>query len=138
MLLLRNCNLGFTRLQASTDFACIGENVTFSCTTSNSFLIWEVMFADRTIQSVRRLFEIDNTPGRVNSVSTHGVHLYFVLVSKMNGILDSILVAHTSASLENAVVECGGNTDYDVRRLTFRFACKFHNNYIIKYSVIAI
>ena len=84
------------------------------------------MFADRTIQSIRRLFEIDNTPGRVNSVSTHGVHLYFVLVSKTNGILDSILVARASALLENAVVECGG-ADSDVRRLTFRFARKCHN-----------
>ena len=83
------------------------------------------MFAGRTIQSVRRLFETDNTPGRVNFVSTHGVHLYFVLVSKMNGILDSILVARTSALLENAVVECRG-ADAEVQSRTFRFACKCH------------
>ena len=54
------------------------------------------------------------------------MHLYFLLVSKTNGILDSILVAHTSASLENAVVECEG-ADADVQSRTFRFACKFHN-----------
>ena len=125
---LCNCNLGFTRLQASTDFACIGENVTFSCTTLNSFLIWDVIFADRTIQSVRYLFEVFDTPGRVNSESTHGVHLYFLLVSKTNGTLDSILVARASASLENAIVECEGT---EVHSLTFRFARKCHDYIII-------
>ena len=75
---------------------------------------------------MRHLFEEDDTPGRVTSESAHGVHLYFLLVSKTNGILDSILVAHTSASLENAVVECEG-ADADVQSRTFRFACKFHN-----------
>jgi hypothetical protein len=99
----------------------MGENVTFSCTTSSYFLIWEVRFIDRTIGSIRYLFDNDDAPGRINSEAIPGVHVYSLLVSKTNGILDSILVARTSASLESAVVECEGR---EIRRLTFRFACK--------------
>lgn len=121
-------NPGFTRLQASTDSACMGENITFSCTTSNSFLIWEVIFADRTVRSIRYLFQLSDTPGRINFESNRDVHLYFQLVSNKNGILESILglrlIKHTSASRESAVtaVECDGT---ETRRLTFGLACKF-------------
>ena len=93
------------------------------------------MFTDRTIQSVRHLFEVFDAPGTINSESTHGVHLYFLLVSKTNGILDSILVAHTSASLENAVVKCEST---EVHSLTFRFTCKCRIILLLNPQLIAI
>ena len=119
-----NYNPGYTRLQASTNFACMGENVTFLCTTSNFILIWEVTFADRTIGSTRHPFQIGDTPGIVNSESIGGVHLHFQLVSNSNGVLNSILMVHMSASLENAVIECDGT---ETHSLTFRLACKCHD-----------
>ena len=115
---------GFTRLQASTEFACMGENVTFSCTSSYSSLIWDVRFADQTIRPVIRLFLIGDTPGTLftKSIATHGIHLYFQMISNNNGVLDSILTMPTSANaLENAVIECEGS---EIRRLIFRLACK--------------
>lgn len=112
---------GYTRLQASTNFACTGENVTFSCATSNFFLIWEVTLAGQTVGSKRSLFQISDTPGRVNFKAIGGVPLYFQLVSNTNGILDSILTVHTSASFENAVIECDGT---ETRSLIFRLARK--------------
>ena len=99
----------------------MGENVTFSCTTLNSVLIWEVTFTDWTIRPVSHLFQISDTPGRLLSESTRGMHLYFQIISNNNGILDSVLVLHTSASLENAGIECEGS---ETRRLIFRLACK--------------
>ena len=116
---------GYTRLQASTNFACMGENITFSCTTSNFFLIWEVTFTDWTIRSITHLFQTSDSQGRLFSESTHGVHLYFQLVSNRNGALDSILrlvVYASSALLENAMIECDGT---ETRRLIFRLACKY-------------
>ena len=100
----------------------MGENVTFSCTTSNSVLIWEVTFTDRTIRPLTHLFLVSDLPGILFSKSTHGMHLYFRMISNKNGILDSVLVVYTSAaSLENAVIECEGSATH---RLIFRFACK--------------
>ena len=96
----------------------MGENITFSCTTSHSFLIWEVIFADRTIRPMTHLFLTSDTPGRLFSESAHG---YFQMISSKKGILDSILVVYTSGSLENAVIECEGT---ETQRLTFRLACK--------------
>ena len=121
---MTNCTIVriFTRLQASTDFACMGENVTFSCTSMHSSLIWEVTFADQTIRPVRKLFLISDTPGRLFSESTRGMRLYFQMMSNNNGVLDSILVVPTLANaLENAVIECKGS---EIRRLIFRLACK--------------
>ena len=96
----------------------MGENVTFSCTTSHYILIWEVMFADQTIRPMTYLFQTSDTPGRLVSESAHG---YFQMISSKKGILDSILVMYTSGSLENAVIECEGT---ETQRLTFRLACK--------------
>ena len=112
--------LGYTSLQASTDFACVGENVTFSCATSYSLLIWEVKFADRAISSMRHLFHRSDTPGRPFPEPAHG--MYFQMILNKNGILDSILVVYTSAALENAIIECEG---LETQRLTFRLACKY-------------
>ena len=102
----------------------MGENVTFSCTSSYSSLIWEVTFADQKIRPVTRLFLIGDTPGILFTESTHGMHLYFQMISNNNGVLDSILVVFTSANaLENAVIECEGS---ETRHLIFRLTCKWY------------
>ena len=100
----------------------MGENVTFSCTSSYSSLIWDVTFADQTIRPVTKLFLIDDTPGILFTESTCGMHLYFQMISNNNGVLDSILVVPTTANaLENAILECEGS---EIRHLIFRLACK--------------
>ena len=99
----------------------MGENITFSCITSNSYLIWEIVFIDRTIGSTTHSFQESDRQGKFYSESIHGVHLYYQLTSNRNGILDSRLVAHTSALLENAVIECHAT---QTRHLTVRLACK--------------
>ena len=60
--------------------------------------------------------------GKLYSESIRGVHLFFQLISNMNGTLGSILVAHVSSLLENAIIECHAS---QTAHLTVRFACKY-------------
>ena len=97
----------------------MGENVTFVCSTSNSFVIWEVSFTDR---SIRHIFRASDRLGRSFTESTHGLQLHFHLTSNANGVLESTLWVITSTLLENALIECEGTVTHS---LTFRLACKY-------------
>jgi hypothetical protein len=72
--------------------------------------------------------------GKLHFESIRGVHLFFQLTSNTNGTLGSVLVAHTTALLENAVVECHAA---QTARLTVRLACKCNcnNNIIIMWQL---
>ena len=115
-----NSIIGFTDLSASTGFACVGEDVTFSCVTSSFILIWTVTTTDRTIGPRTRLFHISDNPGKSVLESTDHFHLRFELLSNADGILNSTLIAHTSTVLQNAVISCEGES---TQSLVLRFAC---------------
>jgi hypothetical protein len=59
--------------------------------------------------------------GKFHSESIRNVHLFFQLTSNRHGALGSVLVAHASTLLENAVIECHAT---QTAHLTVRLACK--------------
>jgi hypothetical protein len=114
--------IGFTNLQANPEFACMGETVTFSCTTSHSFLTWIVTFTDQTVGSKWQIFRQGDSPTSLTKfVHGHDQQLHFQLISTANGVIGSILVIQESPLMTNASIQCEGSV---IRHLTFKLACK--------------
>ena len=86
--------------------ACIGEYVTFTCTTTSFSLRWTV-HAQSSITKTQS-FHSDEPPGNPIDVSDSGLELRFELVSfTVNPVnLTSILVARANAVLDRGTIEC--------------------------------
>ena len=120
-LIVITVNIGLTRLQASHEFTCMGETVTFSCTTSHLFLIWTVTFTDRTIGSKTQFFRQTDSLKSLTKL-VRGQQLHFQLTSTANGVIESILnVIQASPLMTNAMIQCEGSA---IRQFKFKFACK--------------
>jgi hypothetical protein len=96
--------------------ACIGEYVTFTCTTTSFSLRWIVRTQSSTKQ---QFFHSDEPPRTTINVRDSGLELRFELVSFMaNPInLTSILVARANAVLDHGTIECRATS---IETLTFR------------------
>ena len=114
-----NHHSGFTQLQTTLDEACIGESVTLSCATSRYYVRWQVVRNDRTAPPVTRIFQSSDTIGKIYSISTSELQLYFELLSNTMGVLNSTLTIHTTAALAHATIECEGTT---TRRYVLKIA----------------
>lgn len=100
--------IGFTELQATLNEACIGEEVTLTCATSSSFLGWRVSQNIEFALPLSRLFQDTDTVGESYSVSTNELQLLFELTFNSMGTLNSTLLVHTTAAIENALIRCEG------------------------------
>jgi hypothetical protein len=100
----------------------MGETVTFSCTTSHSFLTWIVSFTDQTVGSKMQVFRQGDSPKSLTKfVHAYGQQLHFQLTSTANGVIGSILVIQASPLMTNASIQCEGSA---ICHLTFKLACK--------------
>ena len=85
--------------------ACIGEYVTFTCTTTSFSLRWIVRAQSST---KTQFFHNDQALGTTINVRDSGLELRFKLVSfTVNPVnLTSILVARATAVLDRGTIEC--------------------------------
>ena len=67
----------FYRSECKHWFACVGEDVTFSCVTSSFILIWTVTTTDPTIGPQTQLLHISNNPGKFNILGSRGNRISF-------------------------------------------------------------
>ena len=89
--------------------ACIGEYVTFTCTTTSFSLRWVVHAYDQSsTKTVTQFFHNDQALGTTINVRDGGFELRFELVSfTVNPVnLTSILVARASAVLDRGTIKC--------------------------------
>lgn len=85
--------------------ACIGEHVTFTCTTTSYSLRWTVRAQSST---KTQSFHSGEPPGTTINIRGSGLELRFELASfTVNPVnLTSILVARASAVLDHGTIEC--------------------------------
>ena len=86
--------------------ACIGEYVTFTCTTNSFSLRWIVNTQSST--NKEQFFYSDQQPGTTINVTDSGLELRFKLVSFIaNPVnLTSTLVVRASAELDHGTIQC--------------------------------
>jgi hypothetical protein len=96
--------------------ACIGEYVTFTCTTTSFSLRWTVRAQSYTKE---QFFHSDQAPGTTINVRDSGFVLRFEVVSFTGNPvnLTSILVARASAVLDHGTIKCRATS---TETLTFR------------------
>ena len=109
------------------DEACIGEYVTFTCTTTSFSLRWIVRAQSSTKQ---QFFHSDQALGTTINVRDSGLELRFELVSfTVNPVnLTSILVARANAVLDHGTIECRATS---TETLPFRILYGEQSNNII-------
>ena len=96
--------------------ACVGEYVTFTCTTTSFNLRWIVLAQSSTKQL---FFHSDQALGTTIIVRDSGLELRLELVSfTVNPVnLTSILVARATAALDRGTIECRATS---IETLPFR------------------
>ena len=108
---------------------CIGEYVTFICTTTTFSLRWTVRSQSSTMIK-QQFFHSEQQPGTTINVTDSGLELRFELVSfTVNPAnLTSTLVARASAELDHGTIEC---TATSTETLPFRILSGEQNKFVV-------
>ena len=105
-----NFILGVTTLESNVpvDEACIGEYITFNCTTTDYSLRWTVTTQRSTIRPKTVSFRSDDPLGNPINIREGELDLQFELASFVANpvTLTSILVARASAVLNHGIIDC--------------------------------
>ena len=127
--------LGLTDLRANIPgvTACLGEDVTFTCTTASFNLRWTVTTQNPAVQPKIVSFRSSTTPGNPINITDDGLQLHFQFMSfsAIPRNLTSILIARASAGLNHAIIECSGSS---VKRLSFRIISGELYSFLIEFA----
>ena len=107
--------LGLTSLSTNIteNQACVGEAVTFICTTSSLSLKWTVTPANSGIQPIIVSIRSTNSPGSSINVAENGFRLQFVIISYVSSprnLTSAMYMIPASEPLHNAHIECSGSS----------------------------
>lgn len=111
-------NAAVTQLKCSIPEveACVGENVTFTCSTTTRSLRWTITLQNLAIRPKVVAFRSSDIAGTQISINDNGLRLHFSFVANPLN-LTSTFIVHASEALDYASIECHASS---TELLTFR------------------
>ena len=112
-------------MNANVTYPCPEEDVLFTCTTSESYLRWKIIFSDGNIvhQNIERFYSVG-----AHYVKYHRIVELLFVVTSTSGSLSSTLSMTSSNNLilNNTKIECAGDStvvDYIYYRISGMQSC---------------